>query len=138
MVAPGHSVLVFDGDCGFCTSAAEWVSRDCRPGFESVAWQHLGTDGLKNLGLSIKEAQEAAWWVGETGRLFKGHRAIAESLRSCKGWRRTGGTLLSIPPVSWLSAAVYAVVVRYRHRLPGGTPACRLTPPERHAPPGSE
>jgi predicted DCC family thiol-disulfide oxidoreductase YuxK len=138
VVAPRHGVLVFDGDCGFCTSAAEWVSRDARPGSESVAWQHLGADRLKDLGLSIQEAQEAAWWVDETGRLFKGHRAIAKTLLCCRGWRRTGGTLLSIPPLSWLSAAVYPVVVRYRYRLPGGTPACRLAPPERHAPPGAE
>ncbi len=36
------------------------------------------------------------------------------------------GRLMLVPPVSWLAAAVYAVVARNRHRLPGATDACRV------------
>jgi predicted DCC family thiol-disulfide oxidoreductase YuxK len=129
VIAPRRAILIFDGDCGFCTWSAEWISRGWGPAFEAVAWQHLGTDRLKSLGLTTRDTQEAAWWVDGTGRLFSGHRAIAKGLRSCKGWRGTVGAALDLPPLSWLSAAIYAVVVRYRYRLPGGTPACRVTPP---------
>lgn len=131
-------MLIFDGDCGFCTSAAEWISQSWRPGFEAVAWQHLGVDRLKSVGLSADDTQAAAWWVDETGRLFRGHRAIAKSLRACRGWKRTGGTLLDVPPLSWLAAVFYPVVVRYRYRLPGGTPACRVAPPLPPHTPGAE
>ena len=138
MVAARQGMLIFDGDCGFCTSAAEWIARSWRPGFEAIPWQHLGTDGLKALNLSADDARAAAWWVDESGRLFRGHRAIAKSLRSCHGWKRTVGTLLDVPPLSWLSAVIYPVVVKYRYRLPGGTPACRVAPPVPSTTPGAE
>jgi predicted DCC family thiol-disulfide oxidoreductase YuxK len=129
VVAPGHGMLIFDGDCGFCTSSAEWISRGWSPGFEAVAWQHLGTDRLKSLGLTIRDTEGAAWWVDDTGGLFRGHRAIAKGLHSCRGWKGTLGAALDLPPLSWFSAAIYPVVARYRYRLPGGTAACRVTPP---------
>lgn len=135
---PGHGLLIFDGDCGFCTSSALWVSRDWRPGPRTVAWQHLGPDGLRSLGLCVDDAKEAAWWVDDRGQLYKGHRAIAKSLLPCRGWKRVAGALLSVPPLSWCAAAVYPVVVRYRHRLPGGTPVCRAAPPDPHRSTGAE
>jgi predicted DCC family thiol-disulfide oxidoreductase YuxK len=126
-VVPGHGMLIFDGDCGFCTSSAEWIPRGWGPGFEAVAWQHLGTDRLKSLGLTIRDTQEAAWWVDDTGGLFRGHRAIAKGLHTCRGWKATLGAALDLPPLSWFSAAIYPVVVRYR--LPGGKSACSVNPP---------
>ena len=107
-------VLVFDGECGFCTSAAEWV------GGERAPWQDLGAEGLAELGLSVEEAREAAWWVDGAGR-YRGHLAIGHALAE----RSRLGRVLLVPPLSWLGAAAYPLVARYRHRLPGGTPACR-------------
>jgi predicted DCC family thiol-disulfide oxidoreductase YuxK len=127
-------MLIFDGDCGFCTSSAEWIARGWRPGSEAVAWQHLGSDRLDTMGLTERDTQQAAWWVDETGRLFRGHRAIAKSLRASRGWKRILGAMLEAPPLSWGSAGIYPLVVRYRYRLPGGTPACRLSPTVQPAP----
>jgi predicted DCC family thiol-disulfide oxidoreductase YuxK len=36
------------------------------------------------------------------------------------------GWLLLVPPVSWLAIPVYALVARYRYRMPGSTDACRI------------
>lgn len=127
MVVSCHGTLIFDGDCGFCTSSAEWVSRSWRPGFEAIAWQHLETKRLGSLGLTEGDAREAAWWIDEAGRRFRGHRAIAKSLRASRGWKGALGAVLEVPPLSWGTAGIYPLVVRYRHRLPGGTPACRRT-----------
>ena len=107
-------VLVYDGDCGFCTSAAGWV------GGRRFAWQELGEGGLARLGLTVDEARDAAWWVDETGR-YRGHLAIGHALAQ----RSPLGRALLVPPLRWLAAAVYPLVARSRHRLPGGTPACR-------------
>jgi predicted DCC family thiol-disulfide oxidoreductase YuxK len=41
------------------------------------------------------------------------------------GWR-FAGWLGTAPPWSWLSELGYALVARYRHRLPGGTPPCTM------------
>lgn len=127
MATEQTGLLIFDGDCGFCTSSARWVAKRWVPGPKAVAWQHLGAEGLAELGLTVEQAREAAWWVDGTGRLFAGHRAVAMSLAACTGWERTAGLLISRPPLSPLAAVIYRLVTRYRYRLPGGTPACRVT-----------
>jgi predicted DCC family thiol-disulfide oxidoreductase YuxK len=118
-------LLIFDGDCGFCTASASWIERGWRVGARSVPWQALGADGLSELGLTAEHAQEAAWWVDESGRLSRGHRALGHALMASRGWRGVAGSLLLTPPVAWLAACVYPLVVRFRYRLPGATPACR-------------
>jgi predicted DCC family thiol-disulfide oxidoreductase YuxK len=117
-------VLVYDGDCGFCTSVAADISRRWRLPATSVAWQSLGEDGLAELGLTPETAQQAAWWVDGEGRRFRGHLAVARALLAARGWRRVAGGAIAIPPLSWAAAVGYRLVVRYRHRLPGTTRAC--------------
>ncbi len=123
---PGVPLLVFDGDCGFCTSAAGWIASHWDRPVRSVPWQCLGEPGLADLGLTVEQAQTAVWWVDESGGLARGHRAIGASLLAGTGWRRRAGMLVLTPPFSWMAAGIYRLVARFRHRLPGGTPACRL------------
>ena len=120
------SVLVFDGDCGFCTAAAEWAAREFRHGERTEAWQLLGPDFLDQHDLSLDDVSGAAWWVDGSGGRERGHRAIARALMAGGGLRRVLGALILVPPVSWLAAGVYRMVVRWRHLLPGGTPACKV------------
>lgn len=119
-------LLIFDGDCGFCTSAANWAARRFRHGERIEPWQRLGADELVKLGLSLHQVQKAAWWVGAGGAAERGHRAVGRALQAGGGWRAVAGTIVLLPPMSWLATAVYALTVRWRYRLPGGTPACRL------------
>lgn len=121
------AVLVYDGDCGFCTASATWIaSRWKGPAPpEAVAGQRLGPEGLERLGLSAGDVARAAWWV-EGGRAFGGHRAVGRALVAAGGgWGRVGRILLS-PPMRPLAAVGYRIVARYRYRLPGATPACRV------------
>lgn len=46
-------------------------------------------------------------------------------LRSGNVWAYLGG-VLRLAPVRPVAAAVYRLVARYRHRMPGGTAACAL------------
>ena len=119
-------LLVFDGACGFCTSAASWAEAGWRRPARCVPRQSLGNDGLAELGLTVTEAREAAWWVDGDGTLDRGHRAVARALLAGYGWRRVAGRLIMTPPVSFVAAGLYRVVVANRDRLPGGTPACRV------------
>ncbi len=128
------AVLVFDGDCRFCTSAARWAESRFRHGERAEPWQLLGDEFLESFGLSFDDVGRAAWWVDAAGSRERGHRAAGMALRAGGGWRRALGWFALTPPTSWLAAGIYRLVVRCRHRLPGGTPACRLEgkdPPRR-------
>lgn len=113
-------VLVFDGDCAFCTSCARLLER-IGPQAEIVAWQLTDLDAL---GITEAQAAEAVRWVDADGMVRTGHEAIAAALGTAgMPWRIAGRTLL-LPVVSPLAAAGYRLIARNRHRLPGGTPAC--------------
>jgi len=116
-------MLVFDGDCGFCTQSAQWIEHRLPLGYPVVPWQDLPS--LEALGLTEHDVREAAWWIEVSGRPRRGHRAIAAALIACKGGWAAVGFALRIPPISWVAAGVYALVARFRHRLPGKA-ACEV------------
>ena len=119
-------LLVYDGDCSFCSSSARWITARWRGPQEAVAWQHLSADRLERLGLTLDDARCAAWWIDPDGRRSRGHVAIARALRAAHGWPSVVGSALLVPPLRWLAAGAYPLIARWRHRLPGGTPACRV------------
>lgn len=121
----GVALLLFDGDCGFCTTVASWAQKGFRHGERAEAWQVLGIQALDRLGLTVLDVEQAAWWVDVDGGLARGHRAVGRALQASRGWRRAAGDLVLTPPTSWAAAGVYRLVARWRSRLPGGTPACR-------------
>jgi predicted DCC family thiol-disulfide oxidoreductase YuxK len=123
--AGGDAVLVFDGDCGFCTTSATWAARKFRHGERAQAWQLLGKEFLDQHGMTLDDVQQAAWWVDGAGR-ERGHRAVGRALQAGGGLRRVVGWFVLSPPSSLLAAGIYRLVVRWRYRLPGGTPACKL------------
>ena len=116
-------VLVFDGDCAFCST---WVRRleHSLPNFPTATpWQWLDLDSL---GLTPDDVTKYAWFV-TSGHQYAGHLALSALLRMQPSFGlRFAGTLLATPPVSWVAAAGYTFVAKNRHRLPGGTPACAM------------
>jgi predicted DCC family thiol-disulfide oxidoreductase YuxK len=114
-------VLLYDGDCSFCTSCVRLTERRIGPDAEVVPWQLAD---LAALGVSEAEAAEAVQWVGGDGVVRSGHEAVAAMLiASGPAWRIAGRALL-LPGVSWVAAHAYRLIAANRHRLPGGTPAC--------------
>lgn len=125
---PEGPLLVFDGDCAFCTT---WVnrSRELLPRFpEALPYQWID---YSELGLTEHDVHNYAWFVTPT-KQFAGHLAFAALMRAQRGfgWRFVGW-ILSTPPFSWIAAVGYRLIARYRHKLPGGTPACALPPAQR-------
>jgi len=120
---PGRSVLVFDGECGFCTSSARFLQRRVvRDGTTRIApWQRLDLD---TLGLTEDQCRAAVQWVGGDGQVASGHAAIAATLRAGHSVWRPVGALLVAPGFSWLAARLYSWISDHRYALPGGTPAC--------------
>ena len=113
-------MLLFDGDCAFCTSCARLLER-IGPEAEIVAWQLADLD---ELGITEEQAAAAVHWVEADGTVRSGHEAIAAALSTAgRIWRIPGRALL-LPGISPLAAEAYRLVADNRHRLPGGTPAC--------------
>jgi predicted DCC family thiol-disulfide oxidoreductase YuxK len=123
--ADRRPVLVFDGDCAFCTSCARLLER-IGPEADVVAWQVADLD---ELGITAAQAAEAVRWIEPDGTVRSGHEAVAAALRTTANsvWRAFGRALL-LPGLSPLAAASYRLIARNRHRLPGGTPACASGP----------
>lgn len=118
---PRCSVLLYDGDCAFCTSCARLIERRIRPNAAVVPFQLAD---LGELGVTEERAAEALQWVGADGTVRSGHEAIAAMLGAAGRTWRVLGRLLLLPGASRLAAAAYALVAANRRRLPGGTPAC--------------
>jgi predicted DCC family thiol-disulfide oxidoreductase YuxK len=123
-------VLVYDGDCAFCTTCARVLER-IGPDAEIVAWQL--TD-LAELGVTEEQATDAVQWIEVDGTIRSGHEAIAAVLNTAgRIWRILGRTFL-LPGISWMAAKVYRLVADNRNRLPGSTPACAVNDEDHNRP----
>jgi predicted DCC family thiol-disulfide oxidoreductase YuxK len=124
-------VLIYDGDCAFCTSCVRFAGRHLPATAEFVAFQHAD---LRALGTTAGRAEREVVWVGRDGAARGGAQAVAALLLDAGGRWWPLGAIARIPPFRWIAHALYRLIARNRHRLPGGTAACALPPGHR---PGS-
>lgn len=112
-MADGRVVLVYDGECAFCSRLARWVERQDRNRRVTVRpSQEPGlTDGL---GLTREEAGRAAWALEPGGRRFEGAAAINRVLRELGGRWRVVADLYRLPPIGWVEDRYYKRVARRR------------------------
>jgi predicted DCC family thiol-disulfide oxidoreductase YuxK len=130
VAARTRPLVIFDGDCGFCTTSATWIARRLHrangPDASLVPRQRVA---LEPLGTTDERASREVLWVGIDGAVHGGAEALARWLRFRGGPYGWLGRLLQAPVVSGLAAGAYRLVAANRYRLPGGTPACALPPP---------
>ncbi len=121
-----RGLLIFDGDCGFCTTSARFATRwvDRRDRYDIQPWQQVD---LAQYGLTEADCIEAAQFVRPDGSVVAAHLAIAEGLKHGAPLWRPLGHLVMLPGVRWLAGRVYTWVADHRYALPGGTPACAPT-----------
>lgn len=119
-------VLLFDGDCGFCSSSARFIKRRIPTTADIVPFQ---TADLDALGTTAARAEREVLWVNRDGRVSGGAAAVARLLRDAGGPWSLLGWVITPPPMRWAAEGVYRLIATNRHRLPGGTPACALPPP---------
>ena len=124
---PVGPLLIFDGDCGFCTTSANFTRRwvDRRGRYALRPWQELD---LAAYGLSEADCISAAQFVRADGSVHAAELAIAEGLTHGAPLWRPLGWLVAAPGVRWLAGRVYTWVADHRYQLPGGTPACAPKP----------
>lgn len=125
---PELPVLIYDGDCGFCTGSARLIER-LPVRVRLTPWQE---EDLTALGTTEERAQHEVLWVDETRRVSGGGMAIAELLKHCRNPWRLAGSALAAPGVRTVVDWVYRRVSENRHHLAFSTPACQL--PENQRP----
>ena len=114
-------MLIYDGDCGFCRRSLGWA-RALGAAAPAAPWQALDLTGYD---LTTAEATSAAWFIQGRTRA-SGHLAIAAFLATSRHWIvRALAHLLASRLAAPAAARTYAWVAEHRHRLPGGTTACR-------------
>jgi predicted DCC family thiol-disulfide oxidoreductase YuxK len=117
-------LLVFDGECGFCTRALGWLRlADRYRVIETVPYQRPGVP--ESLGLSRAQCAQSVQWRGADGVRAEGAEAISAALAVAlrAEWpRRLHEHTASAQHLlyNWVSAN--------RHRLPGVTPWCARYP----------
>jgi len=118
-------ILIFDGDCGFCTTTANWIEKRSLTPVEIQPYQWAK---LAEYGLTEKEAADKVQLVLD-GKIFAGHHCMAKLLLIQPNvLLKFLGAVMVMPGVDPISAKVYEWVAANRHKLPGGTPACKMPP----------
>jgi predicted DCC family thiol-disulfide oxidoreductase YuxK len=118
-------VLLFDGTCGPCTRAAQWVRRHDSAG-HIVVLPNQAPGVLADHGLTRAEADRSAWAFEPGGRRREGAAALNRVLEELGGgWR-----LLALPYRPRLLAAAEEAAYRWfaanrgRFAWLGVTPEC--------------
>jgi predicted DCC family thiol-disulfide oxidoreductase YuxK len=115
--------LIFDGDCGFCTTSANFIVKESKPTVTAIPYQWAD---LEEFGLTETQTEKKVY-LNIEGNNYAGHKAVAKLLRLQSNWAlKALGVIALIPPFSWSAAVLYWLTAKYRHKLPGGTPACKL------------
>ena len=123
-VSVGRGLLMYDGDCGFCSRTAAWLRRRLGPGFEVTASQRI--QDLDAFDLSRRDVHEAAYWIDPNGRRYRAHLAIVRALESSGGVLGYLATIGRIWPFEPLAERLYFLIARNRHRFPGAADHCRI------------
>jgi predicted DCC family thiol-disulfide oxidoreductase YuxK len=130
-ITAGTPVLVFDGDCAFCTSSLHFGERLLgTDGWASIPFQFADMDALSAFTAGAANAERAEreiLWITPSGGVYGGADAAAKVLLRTRRlpWVLLGAAAL-LPGVRVAMAALYRLIAANRHRLPGGTPACAI------------
>lgn len=122
-------LLVYDGDCAFCTTSVGWIAehlhRDQRRDARLSPWQYLD---LPAVGVTTEQAHREVIWVAPDGSHAGGAAAVAAWLTYSGRPYSLLGRFLQLPLIRSAATLAYRIVAANRHRLPGGSPACALPP----------
>lgn len=122
-------ILIYDGDCAFCSSTVRVLEKRIRRHPPCEPWQWLDLD---DYGVSREQCERAVQFIDDRGRVHSAERGIAHVLiHGGKGWAILGRAML-VPGFVHVAGAVYRWISKNRHRMPGGTTQCSLPADQRH------
>jgi predicted DCC family thiol-disulfide oxidoreductase YuxK len=116
-----RGMLLYDGECGFCSRSVRLLERVARRPFE----KRPSSEALAQLPAEVAAtAQAQMLWRDADGTLWGGSEALLRALQAA-GWPGVAW-VLGNPLVRPFTRAGYRLIARIRHRL--GAPVCALRP----------
>lgn len=113
--------LIYDGECGFCREAVEWLRRwDREQILAFVPFQDEAR--VARFGIALPALAAAMHLVLPDNRVYAGADAAPALLRLLPG-KRWLAPLFAVPGVLPLARRVYAWIAARRHCLVRGVPA---------------
>jgi predicted DCC family thiol-disulfide oxidoreductase YuxK len=119
---PERATLIYDGECGMCRRAVEFVRRaDRERRIALVPFQDEGR--VAAFGIPLPALAAAMHLVLPDGRVLAGADAAPELLRLLPGWHWVAW-VFGVPGVPPVARRVYRWIARRRRCLVRGYPAC--------------
>jgi predicted DCC family thiol-disulfide oxidoreductase YuxK len=119
--APERGLLLYDGECGFCSRSVRLLERFARRPFEKRPSREV----LATLPEEVARTVSGQMlWLESDGTIWGGSHALLCALRAT-GWSWLA-FLLGNPIVRPFTRVGYRSVARLRHRF--GAPVCELPP----------
>ncbi len=117
------ALVIYDGDCAFCSTAARFAQQRVAP---SLSYSPYQFTELAKYGITIQQAQSSLKFVTDSGEVLSAHLAVSQIMRSGNKFWQLLGILVDLPMIRSLAALGYKLTAKYRHKLPGGTPTCKM------------
>jgi predicted DCC family thiol-disulfide oxidoreductase YuxK len=125
-------LVLYDGECGFCSKSVQWVlDRDSEQKFSFAPLQGETAEALRSRHAKIPDSLDTMVLVqSEKGmqRVYLRSAAVFRVAAELPGIWRVLGLLRVLP--SGLMDLFYRPVAAIRHQLVGGGEQCRLVLPE--------
>jgi predicted DCC family thiol-disulfide oxidoreductase YuxK len=119
-------ILFFDGACGMCTRAVDFVLKFNRTG-ELRTEPLQGPRVAERLGISPSRLLESNRWLDAKGAVYSGAEAMNAAVSTAIG-TRLPLAIYRIPGIRFVEDAIYRWVAGHRYRFPGKTPYCESHP----------
>lgn len=111
---PTTHVLVYDGNCPFCTATSTWTRDHARQPIEIIPMADIEGTGMLTQ-LTHDELEATAHFITPTGIEYHGGEAITRSLRLVPFGRLAA--ILDLPGLTYLRDGGYLLVERSRPLL---------------------
>ncbi|HWV39170.1 MAG TPA: DUF393 domain-containing protein [Vulgatibacter sp.] len=130
MLQRDQLLVIYDAECGFCSSVARWLGRlDWRDG---ICCQPLQSEELRDaLGMSLKQVKTSAHVLEPNGRMWSEGGAIAACFDALLPFGApVFRTLYRVPGLHQLGDWIYHLISRLRPKLPHGPADVKRKPPD--------
>ena len=113
--SPGKLAILYDGSCEMCRASVDGVMQFDNSGAIEPLDLHREEVRAQFPGLTRENLLEELHAVDESGRVYRGARAINEILRWQRGLRGYLAYLWYIPPYAWLADWQYKRIAASRY-----------------------